>query len=83
MVHLRGGKPERCAREWAILEADGSIGRDTGGPPYSPLRLDIPAWMVGEDKITDVHERYEDKRLQTASRPTKMNDKYASSTAAS
>ena len=64
MFQLRGWKPAMCAAEWEALDvATPAASRDMKGPPYSPLRLPIPNWMLAEDFKEDSFVEFEEKFL--------------------
>ena len=69
MRALRGWDEARSLQEWRVLELDPSTPRDNKGPPYSPLRLTIPAWMFGGG-TSDVEraKTYETRSIATSSK---------------
>jgi hypothetical protein len=73
LCNLRRWKPQKCKHMWdTVLKPEPTCKGDNGGPPDAPLRLRIPAWLIGGDKESHVEMEYEDKKLINESKSTKM-----------
>ncbi len=60
MKNLRGWHAANIKSEWAALEVSAPREmKDNCGPVAAPLRLPIPAWMVGEDKTVTEAKQFE------------------------
>lgn len=51
MKSLRRWSSERAKLCWGQYLADGDVGRDDNGPPWSKTRLFLPSWLFGEDRV--------------------------------
>ena len=60
--------PQRCLDEWSKLEADPLNHYDSNGPPWAPLRLRIPGWLLGSEYEAEETENYEQKALRSSSK---------------
>ena len=76
MRNKRSWPRERCVNEWNDMKNDSeaNVPRDMKGPKDAPLRLALYSWMMAEDAIEQVTTNFEEKQLQTSSKPSKMDD---------
>ena len=68
MEIARKWNPQRCLDEWSKLEADPLNHYDSNGPPWAPLRLRVPGWLLGSDYEAEETENYEQKALRSSSK---------------
>ena len=69
---LRRWLSTRCEAKWEELAADPANFADNGGPdPKAPMRLFIPANLVGGDKDSSGNAQFETKELKESSRAVK------------
>lgn len=73
MRNVRSWTVERSKQEWDKLKACDTP-RDYLGPPYDPLRLQIPSWMTGDDAEEVREVAYEDKQMVQQSRLGRLSD---------
>eukprot|EP00959_Pyramimonas_sp_CCMP1952_P287197 6006068-Pyramimonas_sp.AAC.1 len=70
---LRRWLPTRCEAKWEELAADPANFADNGGPdPKNPMRLYIPANLVGADKDSSGTTQFETKEVKESSRAAKQ-----------
>ena len=55
-------------------DSEANVPRDNKGPPDSPLRLAVYAWMACGDALEERSGRFEEKMLETSDKARQMKD---------
>ena len=74
MELLRGSKAHTSMSAWNRLKLLPETRRDENGPAHCPLRLSIPASLVGKSEFVSEFGVTEEQKLTMASNGSKMND---------
>ena len=69
----RNWTEQAALAQWHAFRADESLQRDNQGPNNFPLRLEIPAWVFGDEGTQTSEGDFEEKRVQVMSRSTAAN----------
>lgn len=69
MRSLRNWDHNRCKEQWDLLRADPNVYRDHDGPRWSKERQEIPAWLTGDVRRESKDISYEERRLDTQTKP--------------